>query len=201
MITTTEMRTLEEKSEQLGITRQHLMENAGRGIFNALNEKFDLKNKKILIVCYHGNNGGDGFVTARYLCDIAEVDVLFIGDEAKLKNSARINYMKLLHNDKIQLVEDEELIDFDDFDIIIDSILGTGFHGNLRQEIIGVIDKINNSKAFKVAVDIPTGIHPDISAKAEKFVNADLIVTFHDLKPGIIEFKDKVIIVDIGLRK
>lgn len=193
------MSALEEKSEQNGITRVHLMENAGRGIFNVLKERLELKNKKILIVCYHGNNGGDGFVSARYLCDLAEVDVLFIGDESKLKNSARINYMRLLHNEKIQLVEDEEFIDFDDFDIIIDAILGTGFQGSLRQNIIKIIEKINSSKAFKAAVDIPTGIHPDTGAKAEKFVNADLIITFHDLKHGLAELKDKVVVVDIGL--
>ena len=41
-----------------------------------------MSDKKILVVAYHGNNGGDGFVAARYLCDEAEVDMLFVGNES-----------------------------------------------------------------------------------------------------------------------
>mgnify|MGYP001594865994 CR=1 FL=1 len=199
MITTQKMKELEEKSLEVGITKQQLMENAGKGISDVIKEKYDIKNKKILIVCYHGNNGGDGFVSARYLSDIAEVDVLFIGDEQKLKNSARLNYMKLLHNERIQFVEDSELIDFDDFDIIIDAILGIGFYSNLRDDIKDIIQKINDSKAIKIAVDVPTGINADTGAKGERYVNADLIITLHDIKQGLMDIRDKCVVVDIGL--
>lgn len=64
------------------------MENAGKAVYDAIRQRFELRDKKILVVCYHGNNGGDGFVAARLLCDEAETDVLFIGDEAKLKKEA-----------------------------------------------------------------------------------------------------------------
>ena len=80
MISSQEMRDLETNS---GISRLILMENAGKAVSNSVKTNFDLKDKKILIVCYHGNNGGDGFVAARYLCDEAEVDILFIGNENK----------------------------------------------------------------------------------------------------------------------
>ena len=75
MILSQEMRELEAKS---GIPRINLMENAGRAVYQTIKQGFDLKDKKILVVCYHGNNGGDGFVAARYLCDEAETDILFI---------------------------------------------------------------------------------------------------------------------------
>ena len=87
MITSAEMKELENNC---GIPKLQLMETAGKGIAEEIKKKFpDLKNKKILFVCYHGNNGGDGFVAARYLCDDAEVDVLFVGDEKKLTEEER----------------------------------------------------------------------------------------------------------------
>ena len=197
MISSQDMRVLEEKSS---IPRSVLMENAGKSVYHSIKQRFDLKDKKILFVCYHGNNGGDGFVAARYLCDEAETDVLFIGNESKLKKEALLNYKKIEHNEKIQLLVDEE-VDFDGYDVIVDAILGIGIHGRLNKEISAVIDDINSSKAYKVSVDIPTGIDPDSGFIFDKCVNADLIVTFHDIKKGLEKIQDKVVVVDIGLRK
>ena len=64
-----------------------------------------------------------------------------------------------------------------------------------------VIDDVNNSKAYKVSVDIPTGIDPDTGDIVDKCINADLIVTFHDMKKGIENFEDIVVVADIGLPK
>jgi len=176
------------------------MENAGKAVYQIIKQRFDLKDKKILVVCYHGNNGGDGFVVARYLCDEAETDVLFIGDENKLKKEALANYKKIEHNEKIQFLVDEE-VDFNEYDVIIDAILGIGIQGKLNREISAVIDDINKSKAYKVSVDIPTGIDPDTGIVIDKCVNADLIVAFHDLKKGLEKMQDKTVVADIGLPK
>ena len=132
------------------------------------------------------------------MCDEAETDVLFIGDESKLKKEALANLRKIEHNEKIQfLVVDE--VDFKEYEIIIDAILGIGMQGTLNREISAVIDEINSSRAYKVSVDIPTGLDPDNGEIACKCVNADLIVTFHDLKKGLEKLQDKTIIADIGL--
>lgn len=176
------------------------MENAGKAVYNAIRQRFDLRDKKILVVCYHGNNGGDGFVAARCLCDEAETDILFIGDEAKLKKEALINFKKTGRNEKIQFLTEDE-VDFGDYDIIIDAILGIGIQGRLNKEISAVIDDINNSKAYKVSVDIPTGLDPDTGLVVGKCVNADLIVTFHELKKGLENLHDKTVVADIGLPK
>ena len=197
MISSQDMGILEAKS---GISRINLMENAGRAVYQAIKQKFGLKDKKILIVCYHGNNGGDGFVAARYLCDEAETDVLFIGNESKLKKEASANFKKIERNEKIQFLTDEE-VDFDEYDILVDAILGIGIQGRLNKEISAIIDDINNSKAYRVSVDIPTGLDPDTGNVIDKCVNADLIVTFHDLKNGLEKLQDKVVVADIGLTK
>ncbi|MEK6984552.1 MAG: NAD(P)H-hydrate epimerase [Nanoarchaeota archaeon] len=197
MILSQDMKALEAKS---GTPRAVLMENAGKAVSQVIKQRFELKDKKILVVCYHGNNGGDGFVAARCLCDEAEVDVLFIGDESKLRKEALLNFKKIEHNEKIQFLVDDE-VDFDAYDIILDAILGIGIQGRLNREISAIIDDINNSKAYKVSVDIPTGLDPDTGIVVDKCVNADLIVTFHDLKNGLEKLQDKTMVVDIGLPK
>ena len=197
MISSQDMRILEAKSN---ISRINLMENAGRAVYRTIKQRFGLSNKKILVVCYHGNNGGDGFVAARYLCEEAETDILFIGDENKLKKEAMINFKKIEHNDKVQFVADDE-VDFNAYDIIVDAILGIGIQGKLNKEISAIIDDINNSKAYKVAVDMPTGLDPDTGVVADNCINADLIVTFHDMKKGLEKLQEKVVVADIGLPK
>ena len=197
MISSQEMGILEARSDMPKI---NLMENAGKAVYQTIKQRFDLKDKKILVVCYHGNNGGDGFVAARHLSDEAETDLLFLGDENRMKKEALANFKKIEHNDRIQMLADDE-VDFDEYDIIIDSILGIGIKGRLNREISAVIDDINNSKAYKISVDIPTGIDPDTGEVVDKSVNADLIVTFHDMKKGLEKFEDKVVVADIGLPK
>ena len=197
MITSQEMRQLEDNC---GIPKQVIMENAGRGVADILRKKFDILNKQILIVAYHGNNGGDGFVAARHLCDEAEIDVLFIGDEENLKNGALLNFKKIENNEKIQIL-DLEAVDFSDYDIIIDAIFGTGIRGEIKDPLATLITNLNKAKAFKVSVDIPTGLDPGTGDIVDKCVNADLIVTFHDLKKGLEKFKDKAVVADIGLPK
>lgn len=197
MISSQDMKLLEAKSS---IPRSVLMENAGRAVYQVIKQRFDLKDKKILFVCYHGNNGGDGFVAARHLCDDAETDILFIGDESRLKKEALANFKKIEHNEKIQFLTDDD-VDFDEYDIIVDAILGIGIQGRLNREISAIIDDINNSKAYKVSVDIPTGLDPDSGVIIDKIINADLIVTFHDLKIGLEKLQDKAVVIDIGLPK
>jgi len=197
MITAEEMREVEESA---GISKLALMENAGRKIFEAVKEKFpELKNKRILIVAHHGNNGGDGFVAASQLAEEAEVDILFTGDENKLKDEARTNFKRIEKNELIQFMIDHENIDFNDYDIIIDAMLGTGASGSLREPMLSIVNLINNSKAFKIAVDVPTGLNPDTGEMADVMVNADLVVTFHDIKKGLEKIKDKVVVADIGI--
>src|SRR3989338_8137759 len=103
MISSQEMRILETESD---IPRINLMENAGKAVHQAIKQRMDLKDKKILVICYHGNNGGDGLVAARYLRDGGGTDLLFIGDENRMKKEALANFKKIEHNDRIQILSD-----------------------------------------------------------------------------------------------
>jgi len=198
MITSQEMKELEEGARQAGVSSLKLMENAGKEVAAAIEKKFPLKNKRVLVVCYHGNNGGDGFVAARYLADKAEVEVLFLGQEDKFRSEAKENFNLINEIDRIQFIS-LDFVSLDDYDIIIDAMLGTGTSGLLKSPFPTAIDAINSSKAFKVSVDVPTGLNPDTGKSSDKIVNADMIVTFHDLKKGLKNFKSKTVIADIGI--
>ena len=197
MITSAEMLGLEAES---GIPISRLMENAGKAFAHALKEKVGVKNKKILVVTYHGNNGGDGFAAARHLCDDAEVDVLFMGDESKLREGSLSHFRKIENNAKVQMLT-LEAVDFSDYDVIVDAIFGTGIKGGIEDPLAALIKNLNKSKAHKVSMDIPSGISPDTGEKANAYFEPDLIIALHDIKKGLESYKDKTVVVDIGIKK
>ena len=196
MISTREMKQLEDNC---GIPKAVLMENAGRAVYKILNEKFNLKDKNILIIAYHGNNGGDGFAAARHLCDDAEVDILFVGDEKKLKEEALVNFRKIENNGKIQLLS-LEAVDFSDYDMIIDAIFGTGINGEIKDPLATLIGKLNSAKAYKVSIDVTSGIDPDTGEKANVYFEPNLLITLHDIKKGLEAYRDMTVVADIGIK-
>ena len=81
-----EMRILDANSEYFGVSVARLMENAGRGVAKVVEERFGAKGKRIAVLCGTGNNGGDGFVAARYLAKKgANVSVLLVREEKDIK--------------------------------------------------------------------------------------------------------------------
>ncbi len=105
-ITADEMRTIDINSEYLGVPVVELMEKAGEGIADAIQERLDVKNKDILILCGTGNNGGDGFVAARYLAKKgAKVEVILIGSKEKIRTPAsQANWDKIKGENKIKAI-------------------------------------------------------------------------------------------------
>ncbi|MEM4311677.1 MAG: NAD(P)H-hydrate epimerase [Nitrososphaerales archaeon] len=211
-ITPDEMRILEERAENLGIPRLLLMENAGSSIARILRTRFpNLKEKKIVVLAGSGNNGGDGFVAARHLvryCD--KVYVILLSEEEKVRTLEAQTNLKIIKNmnsltfivceKRDKLEENKELIL--KADIILDAIFGTGIKGSIKEPYSSTIELINNSKAFKVAVDIPSGLDPLDGKVHDKAVKADLTVSFHRAKKGLLLRKDLVgelIVEDIGI--
>lgn len=197
MLTTHQMKELEDEAEKKGTSKLVLMERAGKGASEFIMRNFD-KSQRFLFVCYHGNNGGDGFVCARYLIAFHyDVDILFFGEEEKFKNEARVNYKILMDTNPENFVDHN--IDFNAYDVIVDCIFGTGIGGAIKEPIASIIDRINQSGAIKICMDIPSGLNPDTGEVIDKMVNPDLILTMHDLKPGLKAYEDKVAIINLGL--
>ncbi len=204
MITVNQMRILERFAQKKGIFPVDLMENAGKQVYAIIKEKYDLLGKHIIVFAGAGNNGGDGFVAARHLAEECRVVVLFFGEEEKLTEEAQENYERIKdHVNIVNITKKEDLEQFhiqNDLQLIlIDALLGTGVNGTIREPVSLGIEYFNSLKGIKVAVDIPSGLNADTGVIEDKACNADLIITFHDLKMGLEKYKEKTVVADIGI--
>ncbi|WP_456421534.1 NAD(P)H-hydrate dehydratase [Thermococcus sp.] len=163
----------------LGITPYQLMENAGAGVARVIEERFG-RGLKIAVFSGTGNNGGDGFVTARHLSFVNDVTLFLVGDEVKIRSEeARHNWeiLKKLDFVKIRVLKDSSYIkslNLSGFDVIVDALLGAGTRGEPREPIRSAIEKINEyaGKAKIVSIDLPSGYPSGTRVKA------DFAVTF-----------------------
>ena len=192
-ISVKQMMQIEENGHQMGFLRKFMMENAGASAVKRLSEKFEnLNSKNILIFAGLGNNGGDAFVIARHLAGYgSQVTVVLLGQPEKIKTEeGRWNWELLEKMKSIKLITGEK-ISFDfNADIIVDGILGTGISGDIREPYASAMKFINDSNAFKLAVDVPSGLDPDTGNTSNVFVKTDVTVTFHKMKIGMPKRKD-----------
>ena len=192
-ISVKQMMQIEENGHQMGFLRKFMMENAGASAVKRLSEKFEnLNSKNILIFAGLGNNGGDAFVIARHLAGYgSQVTVVLLGQPEKIKTEeGRWNWELLEKMKSIRLITGEK-ISFDfNADIIVDGILGTGISGDIREPYASAMKFINDSNAFKLAVDVPSGLDPDTGNTSNVSVKTDVTVTFHKMKIGMPKRKD-----------
>ncbi|MCW4009566.1 MAG: NAD(P)H-hydrate dehydratase [Candidatus Bathyarchaeota archaeon] len=206
-ITSRDMRALETNAVYFGISLLQLMENAGRNVAAEICSRFE-KDQRIVIFCGLGGNGGDGFVAARHLLSMGfcRVAVVLVGKGKSITHEdALANWVALQHlQDSIPIVEVGGVSDLPqvEVDVVVDALLGTGTKGKLKSPIAQFVNHINSLSAFKVAVDVPTGIDSDTGEVLGNAVKADLTVTFHKPKAGLAAAKSyvgAVVIGDIGL--
>lgn len=191
MINSEEMKRIEEEATEAGIRPELMMENAGRGLVDALSERADPKGKKVAVVCGTGNNGGDGFVVARHLlCEGASVHVFIYGGEDRVGSEESRMNLRMLKNLGVKvkdITEEEDIPDFSGYGIVVDAVLGIGLKGELRGFLPELVEAMNRADGYRVAVDVPTGLQSDTGEVMGAAFEADLTVTFHDMKPGLEE--------------
>jgi NAD(P)H-hydrate epimerase len=193
-ITSDQMYAIEQNGHSIfGMRRFLMMENAGHGIADFIVRKFKaLNNKRIVAMCGTGNNGGDGFVASRHLAGYgAKIVVILLGSPSDLRSEeARLNWSIIEKMDSIELIFGKELTSeiksrIANTDIILDGIFGTGIKDEIRQPYASAIDAINKSKAYVLAVDVPSGFDPNTGQIHKKCIMADATITFHRLKVGL----------------
>lgn len=188
-----EMRGLDRTAiEKFGIAAELLMENAGQAVYFVLLKEFGIKNKKFLVFCGLGNNGGDGFVVARKIhSNGGAVRVFILGEPSKFKGAAKIN-LDIVSRLPIEVRQLESIasikMDVSYCDAIVDAILGTGLTRNVEGLYRDVIELINESEKTVFSVDIPSGVHGDTGKVMGTAMKADYTVTFGLPKPGNMLF-------------
>jgi NAD(P)H-hydrate epimerase len=203
-ISVEEMRRIEKKAEEIGISNLILMENAGANAARIVNEKVGLKNKKVLVFCGIGNNAGDGFVFARHaLIYGAELYLWLIKNPEFIKTEAartNFNILKELKQTGANINFYIEKMPELKADILVDALLGIGIKGNVSEDYAKAIEKFNSMEGFKVSIDCPSGIDADTGKILGTIAKPDITITFHDVKRGMTrENSGEIIIADIGI--
>ena len=208
MITTAQMRLLEDLAGTFGVSKLQLMEHAGKQVSEILKRRSSLSHCRIIILCGGGNNGGDGFVAARYLA-AHHPTVLLLGIIERLPHEARENFARLQNDARITVIpaasphEVSQFFDSIEMEggqqrVLIDAMLGTGLHGEVREPYRTAIERFNKSRGYKVAIDIPSGLDPD-TGEAHTAALVDLTITLQDKKPGLDKQNSQIVVADIGI--
>ncbi len=205
-------------AENLGIPSVVLMENAAINatavILDELLDGLDLtpSQARVAVVCGGGNNGGDGYAIARHLHNWGvDVALFAVKNPDELDGDAAINH-RVCHNMGLpiaQLLEPPAIERaFDDLqarDLLVDAILGTGFHGQPRAPIdtvLAVCDRLDHPAV--VAIDVPSGLDCDTGEPCPHAIRADLTITFVERKvgfdqPAAAPHLGRVVVADIGI--
>ncbi|MDY6053479.1 MAG: NAD(P)H-hydrate dehydratase [Anaerovibrio sp.] len=195
LTTVEEMRNIDKRAiEEVGIPEIVLMENASREIAKAMEEILKgVAGKRICVVAGTGNNGGDAFAAARHLANAgARVKVFVLGKPEKMSQSAATNF-NVICNMGIEVFHlssdrdwDKLLVVLNTSQGILDGILGTGFHGELRPEAQRLIEAVNKSELPVVAIDVPSGVNAANGEVKTVAIGASVTVTLGAPKWGMM---------------
>jgi NAD(P)H-hydrate epimerase len=201
-----------ETIDEIGIPSVVLMENAGRQAVAAMEAAFDdLPSSKVGVLCGRGNNGGDGFVVARTLAQRGiQATVYLLGSVADVRGDARTNLEILGHVGltvvEIATAQEWELhfSQISECDLIVDAIVGTGFHGPLTGMLETVVADVNGLGVPVVAIDLPTGVSADSHEIEGEAIEASMTVTLAAPKIPLIlppadVYGGDLVIADIGI--
>jgi len=194
LVTASQMRELDRRAIQdVGIPSLVLMENAGRTTYQILRREFPALKGEVAVVAGRGNNGGDGFVVARYLANAGlPVAVFLLGERAQVRGDARVNLDILAHLG----VPVEEVLTGAGLNpvihrlakagLIVDALLGTGLNSPVQGLMAALIERLNHLRAPVLAVDIPTGLSADTGEVLGVALKAEVTVTYGWPKLGQI---------------
>ena len=171
-----------------------LMEHAATGIANFIRLNFT-KKSKIIIACGSGNNGADGLALARLLHIDYDISLFQIK-----KPNSTMAQLQEKRNSSLDIKTTKEL---SNCDVLVDSVVGTGFKGFFDETMKPIMKRLNDSKAFKIACDIPSGINIHGVCTQETFM-ADITLTMGALKKNLFldeakDFVGEVKVLDLGV--
>lgn len=184
----------------LGVPSLFLMERAAAACVKEIQKRgHDLKH--ICVVCGSGNNGGDGLAIGRMLAQEGlKVTAVMAGQESHMTDETL--YQKKRFEESGGILSDR--FGNEEYSIIIDALFGVGLSREISGKYEALLRDMNEKKAVKVAVDIPSGICAGTGAVLGTAFSADYTVTFQAEKLGLVLYPGKkyageVITADIGI--
>ncbi len=213
VLTSSQMKEIDRKTiEEIGIPGPVLMENAGLQIVKAMQTRLSaLDQEKIIVVAGKGNNGGDGLVVARHLFNLGcAPEVLLLSSKEDVRGDAALN-LHVAERIGIKIKEIRSAREWrggrtrlSKATVIIDAIFGTGLVQAAEGLYAAAINDINAAKAFKVSIDIPSGLSSDTFRLIGPCVKADLTVALAAPKvahvfPPAEECVGELVIADISI--
>lgn len=194
-------RTTIEQYKMPGAT---LMAHAGRSAYQLLKQCWP-EARNIAVMCGIGNNAGDGYVLARAAHEAGlEVSVFQVGDRSRLPADA-LSASQVMQKIGCELrnYEGQSLFGFD---VVVDALLGLGINGEVKDHWHSAIEAINLSKVPVLAIDMPSGLHPDVGLAMGIAVRASVTLTYIALKQGLFtaqgpEYAGEVHFQDLGVPK
>ena len=211
LVTSGSMRAIDREAiDKHKIPSLDLMENAGQGIAERLlthNIIDPSTADKVAVICGKGNNGGDGFVVARYLHDAGvNICLFFIGPSKELSGDAGINYDRAVKSGVV-VTEIKKVTDLEDIKNcthLIDALFGTGFKGRPRDLSAKVIEFINEQETAVISIDLPSGLDADNGTHQGAVIRSDYTFALALPKYGLFlspgrELAGVVDIVPIGI--
>ena len=204
ILTTDDARFIDrEVPKQLGVSLEILMENAGRGIVDALWGQYDLFsldnarsiNSFVLFICGTGNNGADGLVAARHLMEQGvPVQIALVGDTNRCSDLFALQLERCEAMGCIINMYDE-FNDWSNVAIAVEGIMGTGLTGKLRDLTVDILHDIDTMRCqynFDLwAIDVPAGLDATTGQIAEDTLTYDYTVTFGAIKQGLLLYPGK----------
>lgn len=187
--TSSDIKLLENATVESGTTMEQLMDKAGSAVAAFIFRQWEVKGKRVAIVCGKGNNGGDGFVCAGILKRRgAEVSVILAMGNPSTE-LARNAYNSMpegidIINWESDMFRCESILDNADF--VVDAVFGFGFRGKIEGSLGKLMERAGSSKGVRIAVDLPSGAECDTGKVAGACFTADYTVTFTGMKPACV---------------
>lgn len=205
LLTPKQVNIVDQYIESLGLPVSHLMEQAGRSVFEVIHSYIqEIKGPKgVLFLCGIGNNGGDALVAARLLTEVPEVTpyVVVLGHpkEGSLLFQQQWKVVNTLE-DTITIVTDEMLQSngnvipshiLGNVSIVVDGVFGTGFHGELPKQVGAIFEQCkawrsNSETRTCIAIDIPSGVNGLTGSADISSFRADETITLLAPKVGML---------------
>lgn len=209
LVTAKEMKALDVQAQNdYAMPGILLMDNAAQAVAEAVHEALTaLEGERVVIFCGGGNNGGDGLGAARWLQSYGvSVRAFIVGAalDAVQGDAALELAMFTKAGGRVEALSTEDdwvlaELAASKADVLVDALLGTGFHGELEGDVLRACELLNKSEKYILAVDVPTGVNADNGAVCEQAVRADHTVTMALVKTGLLLYPGREYCGDIEL--